>query len=125
MDNQYNSQPVPKTSDWVLQKWRRPKNNSGASSSSGATRHSEEHNPDFVANRHSTHQRRPQQWAIPDDECGNWSPDVVSFYNDGDSPFCYSGVFYSALKLDKRFWGTLLGLRSHGYLSEEVRIIKG
>lgn len=122
MDNQYNSQPVRKSSDWVLQKWRRPKNNSGASSSSGQAPNNEEHVPAFVANRQSTHQRRSQQWAIPDDESDNWSPDVVTFYNDGDSPFCYSGVFYTPVKLDKRFWGALLGARFHGYLTEEVCI---
>ncbi|KAL8201985.1 hypothetical protein R6Q57_011132, partial [Mikania cordata] len=34
-----------------------------------------------------------------------------------DVPFCYSAVFFTSEKLDKRFWGTLLGYCSNGYLT--------
>ncbi|KAJ0780649.1 putative Ulp1 protease family catalytic domain, papain-like cysteine peptidase superfamily [Helianthus annuus] len=104
---QYSSQPVPKTSSWILQKWRRPTSRSSTSTS-------ETQNDNEKSNQgHSVH-----RWAIPDDESVNWSKSVVEFYNNWDSPFCYSVVFNTPTQLDKRFGGTLLGDRSHGYLTE-------
>ncbi|KAL8256000.1 hypothetical protein R6Q59_031067 [Mikania micrantha] len=55
--------------------------------------------------------------AIPDDESDNKSKDVVEFFHAGDSAFCYSAVFFNDEKLDKRFWGTLLGYYDNGHLS--------
>ncbi|KAL8232260.1 hypothetical protein R6Q57_002038 [Mikania cordata] len=52
---------------------------------------------------------KKRKWAIPDDESEKWSTD--------DSQFCYSAVFFKSKKFDKRFWGTLLGYCSNGYLT--------
>ncbi|KAL8210249.1 hypothetical protein R6Q57_006981 [Mikania cordata] len=60
---------------------------------------------------------RKRKWVIPDDESDNLSKDVVEFFHAGDSAFCYSAVFFNDEKLDKRFWGTLLGYYVNGHLS--------
>ncbi|KAL8231814.1 hypothetical protein R6Q57_001592 [Mikania cordata] len=33
---------------------------------------------------------KKRKWAIPDDESDNWSNDVLEFYHNGDSTYCYS-----------------------------------
>ncbi|KAD2132532.1 hypothetical protein E3N88_24791 [Mikania micrantha] len=119
MDKQYSSQPVEKPSKWILSKWRRPN-------------FQNETSPDNVnemqgEGSRSNETKQPQQikkrkWAIPDDESEKWSKDVIEFFNNGDSPFCYSAVFFNSEKLDKRFWGTLLGYCNNGYLTPNVRI---
>ncbi|KAI3760642.1 hypothetical protein L1987_51040 [Smallanthus sonchifolius] len=109
-DDQYNSQPIRKPSSWILDKWRRPKNTEGSSSS-------EQQNP--AGNQPDNFQRPRNRWAIPDDESHNWSETILDFYNHGDKPFCYSAVFFREAKLDKRFWGSLLGFRNNGYLLPE------
>ncbi|KAL8192162.1 hypothetical protein R6Q57_028024 [Mikania cordata] len=73
----------------------------------------------FVPNRRSVHQQSVRKWAILDDESENWSKNVEEFFVNGDSPFCYSGVFNTPLQLDRRFWGTLLGYTCNGYLTPE------
>ncbi|KAL8260808.1 hypothetical protein R6Q59_024857 [Mikania micrantha] len=62
-------------------------------------------------------EQRSRRWAIPDDESDNWSKDVIELFNNGDASFCYFAVFYTPLKLDQLFWGTLLGYMGNGYLS--------
>ncbi|KAL8232225.1 hypothetical protein R6Q57_002003 [Mikania cordata] len=128
VSDEYNFQPVKKTSSWVFQKWRRPSKNVGSSTSSG---HEPPPQPDqmaythtnqptgFVPNRRSVHQQSVRKWAILDDESENWSKNVEEFFVNGDSPFCYSGVFNRPLQLDRRFWGTLLGYTCNGYLTPE------
>ncbi|KAD5508260.1 hypothetical protein E3N88_15963 [Mikania micrantha] len=60
---------------------------------------------------------KKRKWAILDDESDNWSNNVVEFYQNGDSTYCYSAVFFKNEKLDKQFWGTLLGYGCNGNLS--------
>ncbi|KAL8227877.1 hypothetical protein R6Q57_015461 [Mikania cordata] len=106
MDKQYSSQPVDKPLKWILSKWRRP--NCGNETSPDkcnemqgeGSRSNETKQPEKIKKR---------KWAIPDDESEKWSTDAIEFFNTGDSPFCYSAVFFKSEKLDKRFWGTLLG----------------
>ncbi|KAL8236768.1 hypothetical protein R6Q59_017849 [Mikania micrantha] len=114
MDKQYSSQPVNKPSKWILSKWRRP--NFGNETSPDKC------NEMQGEGSRSNETKQPQQikkrkWAIPDDESEKWSKDAIEFFNKGDSPFCYSAVFFKSEKLDKRFWGTLLGYCSNGYLT--------
>jgi hypothetical protein len=121
--DQYNSQPAVKSSSWIFQKWRRS-TKQGGSSSSGHADQSEEQpvyaQDNIQPNRRSIHQQTTHKWAFPDDVSDNWSKDVVEFYNNGDASFCYSALFYNTIKLDRRFWGTLLG---NCYLSPTVRIL--
>ncbi|KAL8268264.1 hypothetical protein R6Q59_002062, partial [Mikania micrantha] len=95
-----------KPSKWILSKWRTLKSNTEGSSDN----HHENVGPviEAVKNR---------RWAIPDDESDNWSNAVVEFYQNGDSTYCYSAVFFKNEKLDKQFWGTLLGYGCNGNLS--------
>ncbi|KAL8234266.1 hypothetical protein R6Q59_020366 [Mikania micrantha] len=128
VNDEYSSQPVKKTSSWVFQKWRRPSKNVDSSTSSG---HEPPPQPDqmayihanqptgFVPNRRSVHQQSVRKRAILDDESENWSDDVKEFFVNGDSPFCYSGVFNTPLQLDRRFWGTLLGYTCNRYMTPE------
>ncbi|KAD4178919.1 hypothetical protein E3N88_27510 [Mikania micrantha] len=114
MDKQYSSQPVDKPSKWILSKWRRPNFLNETSSDKCNEMQGE--------GSRSNETKQPQQikkrkWAIPDDESEKWSKDAIEFFNKGDSPFCYSAVFFKSEKLDKRFWGTLLGYCSNGYLT--------
>ncbi|KAL8199742.1 hypothetical protein R6Q57_013310 [Mikania cordata] len=94
MDKQYSSQPVDKPSKWILSKWRRPNCRNETS-------------PD----------KCNEMKGEGNDESEKWSTDAIEFFNTGDSSFCYSAVFYKSEKLDKRFWGTLLGYCSNGYLT--------
>ncbi|KAD4584579.1 hypothetical protein E3N88_22180 [Mikania micrantha] len=64
---------------------------------------------------------KKRKWAIPDDESDNWSNDVVEFYQNDDSTYCYSTVFFKNEKLDKHFWGTLLGCGCNGNLSSNIK----
>jgi hypothetical protein len=120
MADQYNSQPPANHSSWILNKWRRSSKHDGSSSSGTANPQEFPVEQNFTANRRSVHRENTRKWAIMDDESYNWSENVVDFYNNGDSQFCYSVVFFSNLKLDKQFWGALLG---RGYLTAAVRIL--
>ncbi|KAL8198190.1 hypothetical protein R6Q57_024171 [Mikania cordata] len=42
---------------------------------------------------------KKRKWAIPDDESEKWSTDAIEFFNTGDSPFCYSAVFFNLKSL--------------------------
>lgn len=122
-NNQYHSQPPPKVSTSILSKWRRPKNNTGSTSSTSQDQPIEI--PPFVQPQNVNEDRQVRRrWAIPDDVHENWSKDVVEFFNKGDSSFCYSAVFYNLVKLDKRFWGTLLGCINPIHLTATVFFLK-
>ena len=92
--SEYCSQPAERTSDRIFQKWRK------------STKHTETSSPNII--------NQPQQiettrkWAIPDDVSGDWSKDVIEFYNKGDSSYCYSALFSPHVKLERRFWSILL-----------------
>ncbi|KAL8248645.1 hypothetical protein R6Q59_005513 [Mikania micrantha] len=105
MDKQYFSQPTDKPSKWILSKWRTLKSNTEGSSD----HHHENAGP-------VNEPVKKRKWAIPDDESDNWSNDVVEFYQNGDSTYCYSAVFFKNERLDKQFWGTLLGYGCNGNL---------
>ncbi|KAD4888164.1 hypothetical protein E3N88_20237 [Mikania micrantha] len=114
MDKQYSSQPLEKPSKWILSKWRRPNFQNETSPDKCNEMQGE--------GSRSNETKQPQQikklkCAIPDDESEKWSKDAIEFFNKGDSSFCYSAVFFKSEKLDKRFWGTLLGYCSNGYLT--------
>ncbi|KAL8197733.1 hypothetical protein R6Q57_024267 [Mikania cordata] len=115
MDKQYSSQPVDKPSKWILSKWRRPNCRNETSPDKcnemqgEGSRSNETKQPENIKKR---------KWAISDDESDKWSTDAIEFFNTGDSPFCYSAVFFKYEKLDKHFWGTLLGYCSNRYLTQ-------
>ncbi|KAL8191789.1 hypothetical protein R6Q57_028520 [Mikania cordata] len=122
-----NCQPVLKSSTWILEKLRNPNKCSLSSSSTSKTTYKSP--PEIqTENRPENSQptdraeQRSRRWTIPDDESDNWSKDVIEFFNNGDASFCYSVVFYTPLKLDQLFWGTLLGYMGNGYLSAAVKI---
>ncbi|KAL8259378.1 hypothetical protein R6Q59_027331 [Mikania micrantha] len=97
MDKHYSSQPTDKPSKWILSKWRTLKSNTEGSS---------DQNHENVG--HVTEAVKKRKWAIPN---------VVEFYQNGDSTYCYSAVFFKNEKLDKQFWCTLLGYGCNGNLS--------
>ncbi|KAD2804669.1 hypothetical protein E3N88_38046 [Mikania micrantha] len=81
-----SSQPVKKTSSWVIQKWKRPSKNVGSSTSSGhepppqidQMAYTHANQPmGFVPNIRSVHQQSVRKWAILDDESENWSNDHI------------------------------------------------
>ncbi|KAD2393110.1 hypothetical protein R6Q59_012801 [Mikania micrantha] len=109
MDKQYSSQPTDKPSKWMLSKWKTLKSNTEGSSD----HHLENVGP-------VTEAVKKGKWAIPDNESDNWSNDVLEFYQNGDSTYCYSAVFFTTEKLDKQFWGTLLGYCCNGHLFSNV-----
>ncbi|KAD2394326.1 hypothetical protein E3N88_41303 [Mikania micrantha] len=94
-DEEYHSQPTPKASKWIFQKWRRqPKEKSENASSSTLIQNTEQV---CLKNPHEDKtedvEEIPQQkrkWAIPNEDSNKWSQDVLEFYNNGDAPFCYS-----------------------------------
>ncbi|KAK9070365.1 hypothetical protein SSX86_010767 [Deinandra increscens subsp. villosa] len=127
MDHQYSSQPN-RNSDLIRPLWRFSKKN--LSSSSGCSERNEDieeveprvyAQEKLIAKPPTEPLAKRRRWAIPDDECDNWSKDVLEFYNNGDQPYCYSALFFQEIKLDKSFWGPLLG---YGPLSTtaDVRI---
>ncbi|KAL8242530.1 hypothetical protein R6Q59_012832 [Mikania micrantha] len=97
-DEEYHSQPTPKASKWIFQKWRRqPKEKSENASSSTLIQNTEQV---CLKNPHEDKtedvEEIPQQkrkWAIPNEDSNKWSQDVLEFYNNGDAPFCYSLFF--------------------------------
>ncbi|KAD3641152.1 hypothetical protein R6Q59_027356 [Mikania micrantha] len=105
MDKQFFSQPTDKPSKWILSKWRTLKSNTEGSSDQNHQNAEPVNEP-----------VKKRKWAIPDDESDNWSNDVVEFYQNGDSTYCYSAVFFKNERLDTQFWGTLLGYSSNGNL---------
>ncbi|KAD7477660.1 hypothetical protein E3N88_00796 [Mikania micrantha] len=111
-DEEYHSQPAPKASKWIFQKWRRqPKETSENASSSNPP----EDKTEKTAEDLEEIPQKKRNWAIPNEDSNKWSQDVVEFYNNGDAPFCYS-IFFKDRKLDGDFWGTLLGYRCNGQL---------
>ncbi|KAK9057854.1 hypothetical protein SSX86_022693 [Deinandra increscens subsp. villosa] len=115
MDHQYSSQPN-RNSDLIRPLWRFSKKN--LSSSSGCSERNEDieeveprvyAQEKLIAKPPTEPLAKRRRWAIPDDECDNWSKDVLEFYNNGDQPYCYSALFFQEIKLDKSFWGPLLG----------------
>ncbi|KAD7479928.1 hypothetical protein E3N88_03064 [Mikania micrantha] len=111
-DEEYHSQPAPKASKWIFQKWRRqPKETSENASSSNPP----EDKTEKIADDLEEIPQKKRNWAIPNEDSNKWSQDVVEFYNNGDAPFCYS-IFFKDKKLDGDFWGTLLGYRCNGQL---------
>ncbi|KAL8259894.1 hypothetical protein R6Q59_027847 [Mikania micrantha] len=117
MSDEYYSQPAPKSSAWILNKFRSRPSNTGPSSSNNEIP-PQIPNPPKNPTVDNNLSGRKSSWAIPDDECDNWSEDVIEFLKHGDTPFCYSVVFFRDVKLDKLFWGTLLGERNYGRLNE-------
>ncbi|KAL8239513.1 hypothetical protein R6Q59_016080 [Mikania micrantha] len=105
MDKQYFSQPTDKPSKWILSKWRTLESNTEGSS---------DHHHENAGRVNEPVKKR--KWAILDDESDNWSNDVVEFYQNGNSTYCYSAVFFKNERLDKQFWGTLLGYGCNGNL---------
>ncbi|KAK9076813.1 hypothetical protein SSX86_005147 [Deinandra increscens subsp. villosa] len=106
-DNQYHSQPTPKASKWILQKWRPPRRTGEESSN----RREEVEDVENKSN--------PPRWIFPNRNSDRWSENVHTFYNNGDVPFCYS-KFLGNTKLDGRFWGALLGYEENGELTANV-----
>ncbi|KAL8224914.1 hypothetical protein R6Q57_017471 [Mikania cordata] len=100
MDKQYFSQPTDNSSKWILSKWRTLKSNNEGSS---------DHHHGNVGP--VTEAVKKRKWAILDDESDNWSNDVLEFYQNDDSTYCYSAVFFTSEKLDKQFWALLVNIR--------------
>ncbi|KAL8265673.1 hypothetical protein R6Q59_003017 [Mikania micrantha] len=124
MDKQYISQPTNKPSKCIFSKSKSLKSNTKGSSDPLLPEH---HHESFQPNVRPATGVKKRQWAILDDESDNWSNDVLEFYNNGDSTFCYLAVFFTNEKLDKQFWGTLLGCYHNGHLSSKCwvgRLIK-
>lgn len=59
------------------------------------------------------------RWIIEDDRYDNWSPNVLEFYYDGDTPTCYS-TYMGITPLGKDWWGGLLGFCGNGFIQETV-----
>ncbi|KAM0062651.1 hypothetical protein Hdeb2414_s0004g00150691 [Helianthus debilis subsp. tardiflorus] len=60
---------------------------------------------------------KKKRWYYhPTEESKYWSKNVLDFYVNGDSSFCYCG-FLGRKKLGSEFWGALLGYENHSYLS--------
>ncbi|KAL8225143.1 hypothetical protein R6Q57_017700 [Mikania cordata] len=95
--------PASKSSAWILNKFRSRPSNTGPSSNNEIP--PEIPNPPKNPTVDNNLSGRKRSWAIPDDECDNWSEDVIEFLKHGDTPFCYSAVFFRDVKLDKLFWG--------------------
>ncbi|XP_021980578.1 uncharacterized protein LOC110876724 [Helianthus annuus] len=57
------------------------------------------------------------RWIIEDDRYDNWSPNVLEFYYDGDTPTCYS-TYMGVTPLGKDWWGGLLGFCGNGFIQE-------
>ncbi|KAL8215355.1 hypothetical protein R6Q57_004804 [Mikania cordata] len=103
MSDEYYSQPALKSSAWILNKFRSRPSNTGPSSSNNEIP-PEIPNPPKNPTVDNNLSGRKRSWAIPDNECDNWSEDVIEFLKHGDTPFCYSAVFFRDVKLDKLFW---------------------
>ena len=108
----YCSQPAPKMVKSTEQIWRRLRKPS-TTFTAGST----SSNPQVKAAEND--QDKPKENPQENQQCrNNWSADVVDFYTNRDAPFCYTR-FISA-KLDRNFWGTLLGCQPNRALSATV-----
>ena len=131
VDEQYNSQPIKKSSSWVPFKWRRLSLKQSASSSQDVlvfppqNQREVESPKDVIViptqNERETIERR-KAFIFPCEDTYKWSQSADEFYNNGDASFCYSR-FFGDNPLDNDFWGTLLGYRSEGRLSPMVIFI--
>jgi hypothetical protein len=148
-EQEYHSQPVAKSSRWILDKFRRPKKHKGSPSfepvnppdqaSVDKPQHTVEEdvenptmgaqeNPPVGAQENPTdqpfeNQQRADYFILAtDDESRNWSPNVVEFYNNGDVNCCFSSIL-GTRPLGQNFFGTLLGYRNNGRLRHEVNFL--
>jgi hypothetical protein len=123
-DGEFHSQPVPKASSWILKKWRRPGKSVGEPSSSpqNPPEHPPENPPGNPPENPPENPQPRHKWIFPNEGSDNWSIDVVDFYINGDAQFCYS-KFLDLNKLDRDFWGTLLGYQCNGRLWPMVNLL--
>lgn len=112
----YCSQPAPKTATSIQQIWRRLRKPSTAFTGGSSSKKPQTNPPE---NEHDKPSEHPSDNPPENQECtNNWSGDVVDFYTNGDAPFCYTR--FISKKLDKNFWGTLLGCQPNRALSSTV-----
>ncbi|KAL8256363.1 hypothetical protein R6Q59_031430 [Mikania micrantha] len=116
---QYHSQPTKSSLNWVLNKCRRLSLKHFASSS-GVPKTTMDDATKIPMDDASKVPMNDASKVVMEDAPKNneshmLSRDAVEFYNNGDAPFSYSGIF-GLNKVHTDFWGVLLGYFRDGRL---------